>query len=59
VERGHEQDLRDVQEMLARGLIEGATARAHFERIEPELYRFPAIHGPTFRAAVQRAFPTP
>lgn len=56
VERGHRQDVQDVQEMLSRGLIEPAKARAYFSRLEPELYRFPAIHPPTFRAAVQAAF---
>lgn len=56
VERGHQQDLNDVQEMLSRGLIEPAQARAYFARLEPELYRFPAIHAPTFRAAVHAVF---
>jgi hypothetical protein len=49
VERGHTQDLADVREMLARGLIQPAEALAYFDRIEPELFRFPAIHGPRVR----------
>lgn len=57
LERGHRQDLADVQEMIARRLIDPAKARAYFARIEPQLYRFPAIHAPAFRAAVEAAFP--
>ena len=56
VERGHQQDRRDVQEMLARGLVDPVKIRAYFARVEPELYRFPAIHAPSFRAAVDEAF---
>ena len=56
VERGHRQDLADVHEMLQRELIVRARARAYFERTEPDLYRYPAIHPPTFRRAVEAAF---
>ena len=56
VERGHQQDLRDVQEMIARGLIDRDKARAYFARIEPALHRFPAVHAPAYRAAVDEAF---
>ncbi|MGQ0538951.1 MAG: DUF6036 family nucleotidyltransferase [Gemmatimonadaceae bacterium] len=55
IERGHPQDLRDVQEMVARGIIHVGKAREYFDRIEPELYRFPAIHAPTFRQSVVAA----
>ena len=55
-ERGHDQDRRDVQEMIARGLVDPAEARAQFEAIEPELYRFPAIDPAKFRAAVEELF---
>ena len=57
VERGHARDLADVEAMLARKLIDGPAARAYFLRIEPDLYRFPAIDPPTFRRAVDEAFP--
>jgi hypothetical protein len=57
VERGHQQDLGDVHEMLARGLVDRGRALEYFARIEPELYRFPAIDPPTFRRAVEEAFP--
>ena len=56
VERGHQQDLADVQEMLSRGLIDAAKAREYFDRLAPDLYRFPSIHAPSFRAAVEAAF---
>jgi hypothetical protein len=56
IERRHAQDEADVQEMLARGLIERGKARAYFARIEPELYRFPAIDSASFRGAVQQVF---
>jgi hypothetical protein len=56
VERGHRQDLEDVKEMLTRGLIEPRKALDYFARLEPLLYRFPAIHPPALRAAVERAF---
>lgn len=59
VERGHAQDLGDVRELLARKLIEPARALEYFDRIEPELYRFPALHGPSFRRAVEEVFGKP
>ncbi|MCI0436245.1 MAG: hypothetical protein L0271_21770, partial [Gemmatimonadetes bacterium] len=55
IERGHQQDLGDVKAMLERGLIDRERALEYFDRIEPELFRFPAIHAPSFRAAVRRA----
>lgn len=58
VERGHTQDVGDVREMLVRKLIDPARALDYFDRIEPDLYRYPALHGPSFRRAVQEAFRT-
>lgn len=55
-ERGHEQDLRDIAELIAGGLVDPAEARAQFEAIEPLLYRFPAIDPASFRAAVEDLF---
>lgn len=57
LERGHARDLADVQAMHARGLINSADVRAMFARMEPELYRFPAIDPPSFRQAVDEIFP--
>lgn len=56
VERGHRQDLEDAREMIARGLVDPARAIEYFRRIEPNLYRFPAIDPPTFRKAVEEIF---
>jgi len=53
IERGHEQDLQDVKEMVAAELFNPTEVLAHFEAIEPELYRFPAIDPATFRKAVE------
>jgi hypothetical protein len=56
VERGHDQDIRDVREMLANGLVNPAEALIQFKAIEPELYRFPAIDPASFRKAVEDLF---
>jgi len=53
IERGHEQDIYDVREMIAAGLVNPTEALAHFEAIKPELYRFPAIDPATFRKSVE------
>lgn len=57
IERGHTRDLADVDAMLAHGLISSDTVRRMYAQIEPELYRFPAIDPPSFRAAVDAVFP--
>jgi Nucleotidyltransferase of unknown function (DUF6036) len=57
IERGHEQDLQDVNEMIASGLVDPSDVRAQFEVIEPELYRFPAIDPASFRRAVEDNLP--
>lgn len=56
VERGHSQDIQDVQEMIANGLVDPAEALSQFESIEPDLYRFPAIDPASFRKAVIELF---
>jgi len=55
LERGHAQDLTDVREMLARGLVDRGELRERFAQIEPQLYRYPAIDPGSFRRAVERA----
>lgn len=55
-ERGHDQDRRDIQEMIDSGLVDPAEVRTRFEEIEPELYRFPAIDPSSFRRAVEELF---
>jgi hypothetical protein len=55
-ERGHDQDLQDVREMIVNGLVNPAEALIQFESIEPELYRFPAIDPASFRRSVEELF---
>ncbi len=55
-ERGHDQDIQDINEMVAKGLVNPAEALIQFEAIEPELYRFPAIDPASFREAVEDLF---
>ena len=49
IERGFDQDLADVEKMMASGLVEPARLRELYEAIEPELYRYPAIDPSAFR----------
>ncbi len=56
VERGHTQDLEDVREMMRRGLVEPARALDYVSKIEPHLYRYPALDPPSFRRAVEEVF---
>jgi hypothetical protein len=49
IERGFEQDLADVRSMLSAGLVETPRLQALYERIEPDLYRYPAIDPSAFR----------
>jgi hypothetical protein len=55
IERGFDQDLADVQTMIARGLVEPSRLRELYEAIEPELYRYPAIEPLAFRRKVDTA----
>jgi hypothetical protein len=55
IERGHLQDRRDVSEMLRRGLVEPERLGDFFRKIEPMLYRYPAIDPPSFQRAVEDA----
>jgi hypothetical protein len=54
IERGHDLDLADVEQMIRRGYVEPTRLKELFELIEPQLYRYPAIDPPHFRAAVDR-----
>ena len=55
IERGHEQDRKDVDEMLKRGLVDPTELRKRFAEIEPFLYRFPAVDPKAFRQALEAA----
>lgn len=52
IERGHDQDRKDVRSMIAAGLVSAAALRETFERIKLEFYRYPAIDPAAFQAAV-------
>lgn len=54
IERGHSQDVSDVQMMFETGLIEVGKLLSLFEKIKPELYRYPAIKPVSFSRAVHR-----
>jgi len=55
IERGFEQDLADVRRMLDGGLVDPFRARALYEVIEAELYRYPAIDPSAFRRKLDLA----
>ncbi len=56
-ERNHSRDREDVHALLESKLIDAREVRDTFERIEPDLYRFPAIDPATFRRSVFELFP--
>lgn len=49
IERGHQQDAKDVRSMFARKLIEPAALHAHFENIFAQIIRYPALEANSFR----------
>lgn len=53
IERGHAQDVSDVQELLSRRLVHPERLAAYFRDIEPSLYRYPAIDPASFRRALE------
>jgi hypothetical protein len=55
-ERGHSQDIDDIREMIANGIVDPAKALRQFESIELDLYRFPSIDPISFREAVEDLF---
>jgi hypothetical protein len=55
IERGFAQDLEDVHQMIAQGLVEPERLRGYYEEIEPELYRYPAIDPVALRSKVAHA----
>ncbi len=53
IERGHEQDLKDVEAMISSGLVSKERLYELFKAIEPELYKYPAINPQSFAEAVE------
>ena len=56
IERGFEQDLLDVAEMVRRDLVKPARALELFAAIEGELFRYPAIDPSVFRRSAREFF---
>lgn len=54
IERGHRQDLRDVEAMAERDLIKAGELLRLFESIVPSLIRFPSIEPGAFRDKLAR-----
>jgi len=52
IERGHTQDLKDVESMLQNGLLERQKLLTLYQSIEPQLHRYPAIDPRSFSQAV-------
>lgn len=59
LERGHAQDLADLEAMVLAGIIEPREAIAYFQSIEGRLYKYPAIDPATFRQSVLAFFEEP
>ncbi len=54
IERGHDTDLKDVQEMIRRSLIQPKRLLELFVDIEDQFYKYPAIDKRSFRHKVER-----
>src|SRR3990172_5030269 len=52
IERGHSLDMADVKSMFQRGLVQAVALMKHFEAIEGQIYRYPALDARAFRSAV-------
>lgn len=52
IERGHDKDLKDVNEMFKAELIVPSKLLSLFTEIEPLLYRYPAISPQKFAESV-------
>mgnify|MGYP001564471332 CR=1 FL=1 len=55
IERGFDQDRKDVRKMLDEGLVLPDRLRELLVRIEPEMYRFPAVDAGALRDDVESA----
>jgi uncharacterized nucleotidyltransferase DUF6036 len=54
IERGHQTDLQDVHHMIQSALVDPTRLLELFSEVEEDMYRYPAIDGKKFRAAVER-----
>ena len=53
IERGHDHDLKDVQEMIQSNLIEPGRLFELFNQIENDIQKYPALNAASFRRAVE------
>ena len=53
IERGHDIDLKDVREMIVRGLVQPQRLLEFYNAIEDHLYRYPAVDSASFQRAVR------
>lgn len=53
IERGHETDLRDIQDMFSQNLVEPGRLLELFSQIELDIYKYPALDAPSFRRKVE------
>ncbi len=58
IERGHAQDVRDVQSMLAEKWVQPEMLRVYFEAIAPHLSRYPALDADAFRRKLENTLNT-
>jgi hypothetical protein len=54
IERGHSNDMLDVQKMIEHGLVEPARLLELFSQIEDKLYKYPAVDEKSFRYEVEQ-----
>lgn len=53
LERGYDEDFAEAQRMVDHGFVDPQRLCELFDAIEPRLIRYPVIHPPAFRAAVE------
>jgi len=53
LERGHEQDLRDVTDLVLQGYVTTDELQRRFSQIEPKLLRYPALDARQFAKKVR------
>lgn len=59
VERFHARDQIDIRKMFQEGLVEKARLWELFQRVEPDLIRYPAIEPKALRARLERLIGEP
>lgn len=53
IERGHQRDMSDVQNMLNNELINLEQLQSHFTQIEDKIYKYVSLNKESFKEAVQ------